>query len=219
MTRSSKHRRRRSGGRRSSDADDRAGPRSKKAEGTDDRKNPKNASRRSGKRPVLRFVLMLGSLMVGFNACFYLWISQGDAMNAYLRFHARLVAAMLRVLGDDAAAAGKSIVSSRFSLSIEVGCDAVQASVFFILAVAVSPVSVPLLARVPYLLFGALCLSVINLFRILSLYFTGIYYPGAFEFVHIDVWQALFVFMPLVLWVAWLRKARGPRRGASNVAD
>lgn len=219
MTRTSKHRRRRSGGRRSSDDDHRTGPRSKKAEGTDDRKYPKKGSRRSGKRPVLRFVLMLGSLMVGFNTCFYLWLSPAGAMNAYLRFHARLVAAMLRVLGDDAAAAGKSIVSSRFSLSIEVGCDAVQASAFFLFAVAVSPVSVPLLARIPYLLFGILFLSVINLFRILSLYFTGIYYPGAFEFVHIDVWQALFVFMPLVLWVAWLRKALGSRGGVSNVAD
>lgn len=219
MTRSNKHRRRQSGGRPSSDVGDRRGPRSKTAERADTGKHAKKASRRFGKRPVLRFVLMLGSLMIGFNACFYLWFSQGSVMNAYLGFHARLVAAMLRVMGDDAAAAGKSIVSSRFSLSIEVGCDAVQASAFFLFAVAVSPVSVPLLARVPYLLFGAFFLSVINLFRILSLYFTGIYYPGAFEFVHIDVWQALFVFMPLVLWVAWLRKARGPRGGVSDVAD
>ncbi len=219
MTRSSKHRRRRSGGRRSSDADGRNGQSSKSAERARDGKLAKKAPRRPRKRPVLRFVLLLGSFMIGFNTCFYLWLSQGSVMNAYLRFHARLVASILRMLGDDAAAAGKSIVSSRFSLSIEVGCDAVQASAFFLFAVAVSPVSVPLLARVPYLLFGALFLSVINLFRILSLYFTGIHYPEAFEFVHIDVWQALFVFMPLVLWVAWLRKARGPRGGVSNVAD
>ncbi len=219
MTRSSRNRRRRSSGCRSSDADDRNGRRSKTAERTHGDKHSKEASRRSGKRPVLRFVLMLGSLMVGFNVCFYLWLSQGSVMNAYLQFHARLVAAMLRVMGDDAAAAGKSIVSSRFSLSIEVGCDAVQASAFFLFAVAVSPVSVPMRARVPYLLFGAVFLSVINLFRILSLYFTGIYYPGAFEFIHIDVWQALFVFMPLVLWVTWLRKARVPSGGVSNVAD
>ena len=116
MTRSSRHRRRRSGGRRSSDADERNGGRSKTAERTHGDKHSKKASRRSGKRPVLRFVLTLGSLMVGFNACFYLWLSQGSVMNAYLRFHARLVASMLRVLGDDAAAAGKSIVSPRFSL-------------------------------------------------------------------------------------------------------
>ena len=52
-----------------------------------------------------------------------------------------------------------------------------------------------------------------------SIYFTGIYYPEAFDFVHIDVRQALFVFMPLVLSVAWLRKACGPSGGVSDVAD
>ncbi len=106
---------------------------------------------------------------------------------------------MLRVLGDDAAAKGTSITSSRFALDVKRGCDAIQASAFFVFGVLASPAPVSLLSRVVPLAVGTLFLLVMNLVRIVSLYYTGVYFPKAFDVIHVDVWQALFIFLPLFL--------------------
>jgi hypothetical protein len=39
--------------------------------------------------------------------------------------------------------------------------------------------------------------------RLISLFFTGIYYPRIFEIMHVDVWQAAFVFLALSFWLIW----------------
>ena len=91
-------------------------------------------------------------------------------------------------------------------MSIEAGCDAVQASAFFVFAVMASPLPVSYRARIPWLLGGTSLLLVINLVRIVSLFYTGVYFPKAFDLMHIDVWQAGFIFLPLCFWVLWARR-------------
>ncbi len=160
----------------------------------------------AGKRPVLRFVVVLIVLMVGFNACFYLWIGTSSFFQSYLHLNAEVVARMLRVFGDNATASGKSVTSPRFSLSLAVGCDAIQASAFFVFIVLASPSAVSMVRRLPVLLMGVSLLLVLNLVRIISLYYTGVHFPSAFEIMHIDVWQAFFIFTPLILWIMWVRR-------------
>ena len=159
----------------------------------------------AAKGPVLRFVLLLAGLMAVFNAIFEAWLAHRDVFFKYLALNARLSAAVLRLFGDDASASGQSLASSRYSLSIREGCDAIQASAFFVFAVLAFPSVVSRWSRLPPLLLGTALLLVINLIRIVSLYYTGVYFPSAFETVHIDVWQTLFVFLPLVFWMIWLR--------------
>ena len=47
----------------------------------------------------------------------------------------------------------------------------------------------------------------LNLFRIVSLFFVGAYFPKVFHMVHVDGWQALFILITLFLWIAWARWA------------
>ena len=152
------------------------------------------------KRPVLRFVLVLVGLMGVFNLLFYYWISEGGFFEGYLALNADAGAAILNLFGEDASAIGTNLSSSRFAVDIKRGCDGLQASVFFAFAVLASPCGVAMLARLPVILLGTLFLLLFNLFRIVSLYYTGIYFPGMFEIMHLDVWQAVFIFCPLFLW-------------------
>ena len=46
-----------------------------------------------------------------------------------------------------------------------------------------------------------------NLVRLISLYYAGVYVPSLFEALHVEVWQAVFIFVPIVLWVIWERFA------------
>ena len=168
----------------------------------------------SANRRLLRFLLLFGLSLGGFNAFFYLWLRNGTLFAAYLGLNAELTGVILRVLGDDITVRGLSIGSPRFSMSIRAGCDGIQASALFVLAVLLAPVSVSRLARVGPVVLGTLLLLALNIVRIVSLYYTGIYFPSAFETMHVDVWQGVFIFLPIILWMIW--NAWATRRGTSG---
>ena len=171
------------------------------------------------KRPVLFFVVLLAGLMIVFNAFFYLYLSKADIFESYLDLNAEVSAAILRLLGDDAKASGTAIDGPDFSMTILTGCDAIQASAFFIFIVLASPVPVRLPARLPCLVIGTLVLLIMNLVRIVSLYYVGVFYPKVFDVMHVDVWQPVFIFLPLGLWFVWLRRVRPSPTTNSDVAD
>lgn len=166
---------------------------------------------------MLRFVLVYGLLLAAFNAFFVIWFNKSAMFNSYLSLNASICGLILRVFGDNPVVSGTSISSARFSLDVKAGCDAIQASAFFIFGVLASPVGRSLLSRAPALLIGTMLLLVMNLVRIVSLYYTGIYYPSAFDAMHVEVWQALFIIMPLFLWVNWARRAGRTKDAVAHV--
>jgi len=169
---------------------------------------------------VRQFVIVLLVLMGGFTALFYGWFSKSPIFDAYLAANARVSAALLRVLGeDDATADGIYLTSSRSALSIKRGCDAIQPSVFFALLLAASPVTVSWLRRGAWMIAGTLLLLAVNLFRIITLYYTIIWYsPQTFELMHVEVWQTAFVILPITMWLLWVR-AMTPKPAMNPDAD
>lgn len=164
------------------------------------------------KRPVLRFVVLFGVLMGLFYACTIIPFAEERAWPAYLRVNAQASAGILRVLGEQATTSGESISSPRGSLRIARGCDAVQPSALFVAAVLASPVS--MWAKLPGMIIGTASLLLLNLVRIVSLFYIQIHFPRAFEMMHIEVWQALFIFLAIALWAWWAWWAL--RRGAAG---
>lgn len=164
-------------------------------------------SRLIQKRAVLRFVLVLAGLTGLFNAFFYIWLSHSSIFETYLGWNARCSAILLRSLGESASSNGTLLSTPRFSLEIKQGCDAIQPVAFFVCLILSSPVAVPFRSRFIPILIGTLALLLLNLVRLISLYYTGVYYPKAFEILHIDVWQAVFIFLPLLMWIAWAQRA------------
>ena len=96
------------------------------------------------------------------------------------------------------------------SIHIERGCDAVEPSALFVAAVMASPV--PFLSRLSAAVGGTLILMLINLVRVISLFLIRVYAPGAFKIMHLDVWQALFIFLAIALWALWASRNTKNRR-------
>jgi exosortase/archaeosortase family protein len=119
----------------------------------------------------------------------------------YLRINAVAASAILNSFGEGTEVRDHSIVSSRFQVSIERGCDAIEPSALFCAAVLASPVA--LLSRLSAVLVGTVLLMLINFVRILTLYYTGAYARWAFDVMHLDVWQALFIFLAILFWALW----------------
>ena len=159
------------------------------------------------KRPVLRFVVLLVMFTVLFNAVFYLFIANSRAYEACLHWNARASVSALRLLGEDAFASGTLLTSSRNSVDIRRGCDAIQVTAFFVFGVLASPVPVSRMQRAAVALIGALVLLTVNLIRIISLYYAGIYSARLADIMHIDVWQPAFIFLTVFLWLAWAWRA------------
>ena len=99
--------------------------------------------------------------------------------------------------------AGRTITASGFPVQIVRGCDGLEPIAAFVAAVAASPVSV--LAKVPGIMIGAVCLWLINLGRIISLVLIGVHFPKAFDAMHQEVWQAAFIVLAIGFWAIWVQ--------------
>lgn len=158
------------------------------------------------KRPVLLFVLGFIVLLTIFYA---FWLSSFFELRitpVINGINARIASFILNLLGQGTHPDGFSIASEKFSVSIAMGCDAIEAMALFAIAVITFPGKiVHKLAGVPV---GIVLLYVLNQVRIISLYLVGVYYPSAFELMHVEVWQILFIIFAIALWVFWIKWAR-----------
>jgi exosortase H (IPTLxxWG-CTERM-specific) len=165
---------------------------------------------------VLGFVLLFAALMGVFYAVTFVPFINETIIPWYMRFNAQASAVICNIFGEGASAQGTSLSSSRFSVDIRHGCDAIEPSALFIAAVLAFPA--PWRSKLPGILIGTLVLAVINLVRIVTLFYTGIYYPRAFEAMHVDVWQPIFIVLSLTFWVMWAWWATKERAPRGNVA-
>jgi len=157
----------------------------------------------SHKYLVLKFLLIFGVLL----AMFYVFVGFSSFYNRrFVPWHHHLIAKVsgdvLAVFGQDIRVKGASIFSPRFSVNIIRGCDAVEAIALYVCAVLAFPL--PFLKKIPGMIAGILLLLILNLVRIVSLFLIGVYSPRIFALMHIDVWQALFIFFDVLLWILWL---------------
>ncbi len=137
-----------------------------------------------------------------------------EAFQPYLALIARVTAGVLSMLGQGTTAVETSVTSPQFSMGIVRGCDAIEPTAAFVAAVLASPVALG--AKIPGILVGTLALVVMNFVRLVSLFFIGVYYPKALDFMHFDVWQAAFIVLAICFWAIWVQWATKEWRMAKS---
>lgn len=93
--------------------------------------------------------------------------------------------------------------SGTFIVSIERGCNGIEAVIILISAILAFPA--PWKHKLMGLVFGFLAIQVLNLVRIVSLFFLGLWNQVWFEWFHLYLWQALIVLDALIVFLVWLR--------------
>jgi exosortase/archaeosortase family protein len=114
----------------------------------------------------------------------------------------------------DVAAEGTNLIGSVGSISVARGCDAVAPTALFLSAVLASPASIG--SKFLAVICGTLILMVVNLIRIITLFLTAVYWPKIFDALHLDVWQAVFIFLAILLWAFWASWASRRRKRRSH---
>jgi exosortase/archaeosortase family protein len=139
---------------------------------------------------------------------------RGGYFQHYLEWNARVSARLLGWLGYDAQTSGTSIFAPEGAVDVRRGCDGVQPSVLFAIAVLAFPA--PWRLRLLGAALGVALLLALNLARIVTLFLLRVHAPGVFDEAHHWIWPMAFVVTALSLWVAWARRvlpAPGLTRG------
>ena len=162
-------------------------------------------------RKALRF---LGLFALIFAVCYFLFgISPGvrqGIIKPYTEALAKGVAAIINLFGAGATAEGTLVQSPQFSINIAMGCDGVEATSLFLAGVLAYPASWR--ARLIGLGFGIPLIQVINLARLVGLYYAGILAPSAVEGIHVYVAQTIVILLSTAILIFWLgRFAAQPR--------
>jgi exosortase H (IPTLxxWG-CTERM-specific) len=102
----------------------------------------------------------------------------------------------------------RSSVSS-FAVSIEAGCNGVEATLVLLAAMLAFPASWS--RKALGLVAGIAAVQGLNIIRVISLFYLGQWNREVFEWAHLYVWQALIMLDVLIVWLLWVRTL--PRDG------
>ncbi len=156
-------------------------------------------------RPESRFlILFIAILTVSFTVIALQTVNDA-VVDPYTSFVARMSGGVLRLLGEDASVQGCMVRSPRFAVTIYNGCNGLITSLIFISGVLAFPARWR--AKAVGAIGGLVAIQLINLVRIVSLFYIGIYLPRFFSESHIFVWQSLVILAGVSLWVVWARHA------------
>jgi exosortase H (IPTLxxWG-CTERM-specific) len=165
-------------------------------------------------RPILKFVMIFGLVMGSYYLVAATPLYRKNVFPAYLKINATVSAEILSWFGEETRSVGNSVVSPEFSVGIEQGCDAIEPATLFLAAVLAFPVAFRM--KIPGILIGVPTLLLINLVRIISLYYVGIFFPSSFDMMHIEVWQPAFILLLLLFWAIWFLWVARRTRTVSN---
>ncbi|HEX9149009.1 MAG TPA: exosortase H [Thermoanaerobaculia bacterium] len=175
-------------------------------------RDPVSARRRSVGF-LVRFVVLL--------VVFYLIVASRPVNDAVIvPFTAGIASVsgkLLNVLGERAEVVGTEIRSSSFGVNIENGCNGVETALLFGAAVLAFPASWK--RRLLGLIAGFVAIQVLNLFRVISLFWIGLHRPALFSSSHTVIWQSVVVLFGVLLFLVWASRERRLSAESSSAGE
>lgn len=92
---------------------------------------------------------------------------------------------------------------NQFAVSIEAGCNGIEASIILFSAITAFPRSWK--SRLLGVVIGLVSLHAVNIVRIISLFYLGQWNMTVFEWAHLYLWQALIMLDVFVVFLLWLK--------------
>lgn len=122
----------------------------------------------------------------------------------------RISAGLITVFDPRVAAFGKILQSTTngFAVSIEAGCNGIEAAIILIAAMLAFPA--PWKHRAIGVLAGLAAVQALNVLRVISLFYLGQWNLKVFEWAHLYVWQGLIMLDVLIVWLIWIRTLPRP---------
>ena len=130
---------------------------------------------------------------------------QAAVIVPFTTFIAKISAGMMSFFDGSVISFGKVIQNKEngFAVSIEAGCNGVEAVI--VLAAAVLGFPATWVQKLGALVFGFFAIQIMNLARIITLFYLGQWNFGVFEWFHLYIWPVLIMIDVLLVFWLWIR--------------
>ncbi len=152
-----------------------------------------------------RFVITFLLVLVGLFSLEMLNPVQQHLVVPFTTLLAKISAAIVSPFDDSVVAFGKVLQfrDTGFAVSIEAGCNGVEATIVLVAAVLAYPAAWKL--RLAAIAIGFLAIQSLNIVRIITLFYLGDWDLDIFSWVHLYLWPALIMLDVLVVFILYLR--------------
>ncbi len=154
---------------------------------------------------MLRFSLLFVVLILALFTLEVLQPVQDHVILPFTAVIAKISVFIIELFDTGVISAGKVIrdAQSGFAVSIEPGCNGVEALIILFAAIFAFPAT--LKQKLIGFGIGFVAIQSLNLVRIISLFYMGQWNMTWFNWFHLYLWQALIILDALVVWLIWLR--------------
>lgn len=138
---------------------------------------------------------------VGMLVILILIAGNGTIMSGVQRLLALISSGILNLFGQNTIVAGTTVQSSVFGISVVTACTGIFITGLFLIAVVALPArwTVKLLGMG----IGIGGIFLVNILRLVSLYFIGVHWPAFLDQAHQLIWQSLLIVIAVALWLFW----------------
>ncbi|HEV2719853.1 MAG TPA: exosortase H [Thermoanaerobaculia bacterium] len=157
-------------------------------------------------RFLLRFIVLLAVL--------YLPLTLQPVDSAVIVPFSRAIAvasgALLNLLGQHVAVSGVILTAGNHAVSIQNGCNGIEAVVFLMAAILAFPATWR--QRLVGLVAAIALIQILNLVRVVTLFLLNRYKPDLFELFHLAIWQTVIGGAAIALFYVWTTRVHVPKR-------
>ncbi|MEM1145745.1 MAG: exosortase H [Pseudomonadota bacterium] len=152
-----------------------------------------------------RFVIVFLGLLAVLFVVELLDPVQQSVIQPFTGWLADVSAALLAVFDGQVRSAGKVIshAGNGFAVSIEAGCNGVEAAIVLISGVVAFPAGWK--QKAAAIVFGFLAIQAMNILRIVSLFYLGQWNIELFRYTHLYLWPVLIMLDVLVVFICFMR--------------
>jgi exosortase H (IPTLxxWG-CTERM-specific) len=160
---------------------------------------------------MLRFFIIFSVLLIGLFTLELLQPAEIYVILPFTSMVADISVWIVKAFDDNVIATGNVIRDSvsGFGVRIERGCNGLEAVIILFAAIFAFPA--PFKNKLIGFAAGFFAIQLLNLVRIISLFYLGQWNYTAFEWFHLYLWQALIILDAMVVWLIWLRTLPGSR--------
>ncbi len=159
---------------------------------------------------LIRFIV----LIVGLYVVVALNSVNDHVIVPYTNALAASVAALMKLGGAAVTAHDAIIDSPMFAIDIKNGCNGVEAAV--LLLAAIGAFRAPASSRATGIAVGLVFIQVVNVIRLILLFWIGEHFHALFDLLHIVVWQIIVIVASVLFFLLW--SSRVARTSASAAA-
>jgi exosortase H (IPTLxxWG-CTERM-specific) len=152
-----------------------------------------------------RFLIVFAAVLVALFAIEMQQSVQAMIVQPFTALLADVSAALIMPFDDAVTASGRIIrhTQNQFAVSIEAGCNGVEAAIVLIAAVVAFPARVT--QKLAAIVIGFLAIQAMNILRIISLFYLGQWRMDVFSWTHLYLWPVLIMLDVLVVFLLYLR--------------